>query len=178
MRLHEQYLSEYINTDFQTGTVRVGNSLSVLSYFLWIIKKVCSKSTHFLRNKTNPVLNTQLNRHILEMPTLATKTFAFASLLVYFASVQAYTFASPLLFFCFLCYGDTVPRSQQWHQEAQSMNEDKCQKTNSTSENTIQSSYFVLELRKLFFFKEVNLEIEIFHPRNPFHACCKFYSVY
>ena len=51
-------------------------------------------------------------------------------------------------------------------------------KTNSTSENTIQSSYFVLELRKLYFFKEVNLEIEIFHPRNPFHACCKFYSVY
>ena len=45
-------------------------------------------------------------------------------------------------------------------------------KTNSTSENTIQSSYFVLELRKLFFFKEVNLEIEIFHPRNPFESCC------
>ena len=128
MRLHEQYLSEYINTDFQTGTVRVGNSLSVLSYFLWIIKKVCSKSTHFLRNKTNPVLNTQLNRHILEMPTLATKTFAFASLLVYLASVQAYTFVPLLFFFCFLCYGHTVSRSQQWHQEAQSKNEDKCQK--------------------------------------------------
>ena len=29
-------------------------------------------------------------------------------------------------------------------------------KTNSTSENTIQSSYFVLELRKLFFFIEIN----------------------
>ena len=37
MRLHEQYLSEYINTDFQTGTVRVANSLLVLSYFLSII---------------------------------------------------------------------------------------------------------------------------------------------
>ena len=35
---HEQYLSEYINTDFQTGTVRVDNSLLVLSYFLSIIK--------------------------------------------------------------------------------------------------------------------------------------------
>ena len=41
-------------------------------------------------------------------------------------------------------------------------------KTNSTPEITIQSSYFVLELRKLYFFKEVNsfawvrTEIEIF----------------
>ena len=50
-------------------------------------------------------------------------------------------------------------------------------KTNSTSENAIQSYYFVLALRKLFFnfkstqsFAWVRTEIEILRPRNPFTA--------
>ena len=110
----------------------------------------------------------QLNWYILEMPTLAIIRFAFC-LLTCFLSLCPRVYLCPPSFFTmnilFLAPSNGIKKPK-------AKMKINAKKTNSTSENTIQSSYFVLELRKLFFFKEVNLEIEIFHPRNPFHTCC------
>lgn len=114
----------------------------------------------------------QLNWHILEMPTGYKSIRHLPSLLVYLASVQAYTFAPFFSFFVFFAMEILFLAPSNGIKNPKAKMKINAKKTNSTSENTIQSSYFVLELRKLYFFKEVNLEIEIFHPRNPFHTCC------
>ena len=94
----------------------------------------------------------QLNWHTLEMPTLAIKTFAF-SLLTCFLSLCPRVYLCPPSFFTmeilFLAPSNGIKKPK-------AKMKINAKKTNSTPEITIQSSYFVLELRKLYFFKEVN----------------------
>ena len=98
----------------------------------------------------------QLNWHILEMPTGYKSSPHLPSLLVYLASVQAYTFAPFFSFFVFFAMEILFLAPSNGIKKPKAKMKIKAKKTNSTSENTIQSSYFVLELRKLFFFIEMN----------------------
>ena len=131
----------------------------------------------------------QLNPHILEVqsPTLGMKTFFICPLLTYCLLSFCPRVSFPFLFFFVffavevLLFLPSIKKTKAWMKI-------NAKKTNSTSENAIQSSYFVLALRKhshtqtlrsgkhCFYFKStqsfawVRTEIEIFHPRNPFTA--------
>ena len=91
----------------------------------------------------------QLNWHTLEMPTLAIKTFAF-SLLTCFLSLCPRVYLCPSSFFTmeilFLAPSNGIKKPK-------AKMKINAKKTNSTSENAIESSYFVLALRKLFSLK-------------------------
>ena len=97
----------------------------------------------------------QLNWHILEMPTGYKSVRHLPSLLVYLAllSLCPGVYLCPPSFFTMEILFLAPSKGIKNPKAKMKIN---AKKTNSTSENTIQSSYFVLELRKLFFFIEMN----------------------
>ena len=92
-----------------------------------------------------------------EMPTPAIKTFAF-SLLTCFLSLCPRVYLCPpfFSFFVFFTMEILFLAPSNGIKKPKAKMKINAKKTNSTPENTIQSSYFVLELRKLFFFIEMN----------------------